>query len=217
MKLYYHPASTTSRMIMMFAAEEGIDLDYQVVDILTGEQHTPGYKALNPNCLVPFLDDDGFRLAESGAIIRYLAGKSGSAAYPADLKEGSVTPAAFRLSREEEVTDEQWISVRDCFLTSDKQAVDLTTNENRRLVIRLSVKDIRGILTDCGPSCRRCGPGSRPVSCGRVSRPTHRVIQLLWAGLQTSPPLAIHASETRPTSRDPGAARRFLLLEAIAL
>jgi glutathione S-transferase len=87
MKLYYHPASTTSRMIMMFAAEEGIDLDYQVVDILTGEQHTPGYKALNPNCLVPFLDDDGFRLAESGAIIRYLAGKSGSAAYPADLKE----------------------------------------------------------------------------------------------------------------------------------
>jgi len=87
MKLYYHPASTTSRIIMMFAAEEGIALDYQVVDLMTGEHLKPEYKAINPNCLVPVLDDDGFRLTESGAIIRYLAGKSGSAAYPTDLKE----------------------------------------------------------------------------------------------------------------------------------
>jgi len=87
MKLYYHPASTTSRMIMMFAAEEGIALDYQVVDLLTGEHLKPEYKAINPNCLVPVLDDDGFVLTESGAIIRYLAGKTGSAAYPQDPKE----------------------------------------------------------------------------------------------------------------------------------
>ena len=87
MKLDYHPASTTSRMIMLFAAEEGIALDYQIVDLMTGEHHKPEYKAINPSCLVPALDDDGFRLAESGAIIRYLAGKSGSAAYPRDLKE----------------------------------------------------------------------------------------------------------------------------------
>jgi glutathione S-transferase len=87
MKLYYHPASTTSRIIMMFAAEEGIALDYQVVDLMTGEHLKPAYKAINPNCLVPVLDDDGFVLTESGAIIRYLAGKSGSAAYPQDLKE----------------------------------------------------------------------------------------------------------------------------------
>ncbi len=86
MKLYSHPASTTCRMIMMFAAEEGIALDYQFVDLMKGEHFTPEYKAINPNCLVPVLDDDGFRLTESGAIIRYLAGKSGSDAYPKDLK-----------------------------------------------------------------------------------------------------------------------------------
>ena len=61
MKLYYHPASTTSRIVMMFAAEEGIDLDYQIIDLMTGEHLKPEYKALNPNCLVPMLDDDGFR------------------------------------------------------------------------------------------------------------------------------------------------------------
>ena len=87
MKLYYHPASTTSRIVMMFAAEEGIALDYQIVDLMTGEHLKPDYKALNPNCLVPMLEDEGFRLTESAAIIRYLAGKYGSSAYPADLKE----------------------------------------------------------------------------------------------------------------------------------
>lgn len=87
MKLYYHPASTTSRIITLFAAEEGIDLERQVVDILAGEHLKPEYKAINPNALVPVLDDDGFVLTESGAIIRYLANKTNSAAYPTDIKK----------------------------------------------------------------------------------------------------------------------------------
>ena len=33
MKLYYHPASTTSRPLMLFAAENGIKMDMQVVDL----------------------------------------------------------------------------------------------------------------------------------------------------------------------------------------
>lgn len=86
MKLYFHPASTVSRVVMLFAAQEGIALDYRLVDLMTGAQHQPDYLALNPNGLVPMLDDDGFRLTESGAIIRYLAGKSGSVAYPTDLQ-----------------------------------------------------------------------------------------------------------------------------------
>ncbi len=38
MKLYYHPISTTSRPIMLFAAEAGIPLEMQVVDLFTGER-----------------------------------------------------------------------------------------------------------------------------------------------------------------------------------
>ena len=33
MILHYHPASTTCRIVMLFAAEEGIDLEYRLVDI----------------------------------------------------------------------------------------------------------------------------------------------------------------------------------------
>lgn len=86
MKLYYHPASTTSRPVMMFAAEERMDLEYVVVDLFTGAHHAPEYAAINPNCLVPVLEDGDFRLTESSAILKYLAEKTGSSAYPKDLR-----------------------------------------------------------------------------------------------------------------------------------
>ena len=87
MKIYYHPASTTSRPIMLFAAESGIDADFQVVDLFTGEHFKQPYEAINPNHLVPVLEDGDFRLTESSAILKYLADKIGSAAYPKDLRQ----------------------------------------------------------------------------------------------------------------------------------
>jgi glutathione S-transferase len=87
MKLFYHPVSTTSRPVVLFAAESGIDLDYQVVDLFTGEQYKPEYSAINPSHQVPVLDDGDFRLTESSAILKYLADKKGSPAYPADPRK----------------------------------------------------------------------------------------------------------------------------------
>jgi glutathione S-transferase len=50
-----------------------------------GKTREPAYLALNPNALVPTIDDDGFILWESNAILRYLANKHGAAAlYPAE-------------------------------------------------------------------------------------------------------------------------------------
>lgn len=87
MKLYYHPASTTSRIVMLFAAENKIGMDMQVVDIFSGEHQREPYVSINPNRLVPVLEDDGMRLTESSAILKYLADKIGSPAYPKDLKQ----------------------------------------------------------------------------------------------------------------------------------
>ena len=75
MKLYYHPASTASRPILLFAAESGLALDLQLVDIFKGEHRQPTYAAINPNALLPVLEDDDFRLTESSAILKYLADK----------------------------------------------------------------------------------------------------------------------------------------------
>ena len=59
----------------------------QVVDILKGEHYEPAYSKINPNHLIPMLEDGDFRLTESAAILRYLAEKTGSPAYPKDLKQ----------------------------------------------------------------------------------------------------------------------------------
>jgi glutathione S-transferase len=82
MKLYYHPVSTTSRPIMMFAADNDIALEMQSIDLFTGEHLQPPFAAVNPNCQVPVLEDGDFRLTESSAILKYLADKIGSPAYP---------------------------------------------------------------------------------------------------------------------------------------
>lgn len=86
MKLYYHPASTTSRVVQLFAMDQGISLDYRVVDLFTGEHLKPEYARINPNCLVPVLEDGAFRLTECSAILKYLADKANSPAYPKDLQ-----------------------------------------------------------------------------------------------------------------------------------
>ena len=87
MKLYYHPISTTSRPIMLFAAEAGIPLEMQVVDLFTGEHLQPPYSGVNPNRMVPTLEDGDFRLSENSAILKYLADKVDSPAYPKDLQQ----------------------------------------------------------------------------------------------------------------------------------
>jgi glutathione S-transferase len=87
MKLYYHPVSTTCRPILQFAAENGITFDLQLVDLFKGEHLQGPYCAVNPSRCVPMLEDGDFRLAESSAILKYLADTVHSPHYPADLRQ----------------------------------------------------------------------------------------------------------------------------------
>jgi glutathione S-transferase len=94
MRLYHHPISTTSRPILMFAAEHGLALDGRVVDIFAGEQAGAQFSALNANQQVPVLVDGDFCLTESSAILKYLADKLESPAYPQALRERARVNAA---------------------------------------------------------------------------------------------------------------------------
>jgi glutathione S-transferase len=67
---------------------EELDLQYRRLDMGGAFGFTPEYLDLNPNRLVPIIDDDGFVLWESNAIVRYLAAKHGEGTlYPRDVKE----------------------------------------------------------------------------------------------------------------------------------
>jgi glutathione S-transferase len=87
MRLYYHPLSSNSRRVVMTAIHLNLRLERVVVDLLQEEHRTSEYLRLNPNGKVPLLDDDGFHLWESHAIMQYLADRSpGQAVYPQDVR-----------------------------------------------------------------------------------------------------------------------------------
>lgn len=94
MKLYTYPASPVCRPIAMFIADNGMDVEQQIVDLMTQEQYQPGYAAINPNNAVPVLEDGTFRLTECSAILKYLADSIDSPAYPKPLKERARVNAA---------------------------------------------------------------------------------------------------------------------------
>ena len=71
---------------MMLAVLADIPLELVLVDLMKGEQHSPAFARLNPNRLVPVLEDGDFVLTESSAIMKYLADHADSALYPKDLK-----------------------------------------------------------------------------------------------------------------------------------
>jgi glutathione S-transferase len=67
-----------------------LGLAYERIDAggAFGRNNTPEYLAMNPNGLVPVIEDDGFVLYESNAIVRYLAARDpGSRLWPTDLRE----------------------------------------------------------------------------------------------------------------------------------
>ena len=73
----------------LWAIEE-LGLPYQRLDagMNFGVVNTPGYRAMNPMGLVPTIDDDGFVLWESHAIVRYLAAKHAAGTlWPTDVKQ----------------------------------------------------------------------------------------------------------------------------------
>jgi glutathione S-transferase len=75
MTLYEMHISPHARKVRLLASELGLKLDTVQVDPRTGETRSKEFLARNPNGRVPTLDDDGFVLYESPAIMKYLAAK----------------------------------------------------------------------------------------------------------------------------------------------
>jgi glutathione S-transferase len=68
--------------------ELGMEYNVKVVDIRSGDQHKPEFRALNPNGRIPVIVDranDDFPVFESGAIMIYLAEQAGRL-LPTDVK-----------------------------------------------------------------------------------------------------------------------------------
>lgn len=71
-KLHYHPFSTYSRRVRIAFAEKQIAHELVFVDMAARRHREQPYLSLNPYGRVPTLDEDGFVLFESTAILNYL-------------------------------------------------------------------------------------------------------------------------------------------------
>lgn len=87
MKLHFHPVSTSSRPVVLLCMEANIPVEMNVIDLMTGAHMKEDFLKLNPSGQVPVLEDGDFVLCESSAILKYLADKVDSPAYPKDLKQ----------------------------------------------------------------------------------------------------------------------------------
>jgi glutathione S-transferase len=72
MKLYDCTTAPSPRRVRIFLAEKGISVSTVQVDLRNGEQFTPAFRAINPDCMVPVLElDNGTTITDILAICRY--------------------------------------------------------------------------------------------------------------------------------------------------
>ncbi len=117
MKLYDCATAPSPRRVRIFAAEKGIELDKVEVDLGSGQQFAPEFRALNPDCVVPVLElDNGKAISEVLAICQY-------------LEELHPDPALFGQTAEQRAISTMWnnkieqhglMHMRDAFRNSAK-------------------------------------------------------------------------------------------------
>jgi glutathione S-transferase len=87
MKLFVLPPSPRAFKVIALKNHLGLDCEMHIVDLGKGDQLAPEYVAMNPNKKMPVLEDDGYVLWESNAILFYLASKKPeSGVWPSDVK-----------------------------------------------------------------------------------------------------------------------------------
>ena len=76
MKFYDCKTAPSPRRVRIFIAEKNIDIETIEIDLKNGEQLTPEFKKLNPNCTVPVLAlGGGNNLTSTAGIRSYLEAK----------------------------------------------------------------------------------------------------------------------------------------------
>jgi glutathione S-transferase len=88
LKIWGRMSSINVKKVVWTAQELGLDFQRTEASGLFGVVKTPEYMQMNPNSLVPVIEDDDYVLWESNVIVRYLSAKYASGSiYPTELRE----------------------------------------------------------------------------------------------------------------------------------
>jgi glutathione S-transferase len=75
LKIHAFPASPRAFKVLAAAHHLGVDYQFVLCDLTKGAQKSPEFTSLNLNQRMPVLEEDGWSLWESNAIVQYLASK----------------------------------------------------------------------------------------------------------------------------------------------
>lgn len=88
--LYHSPYSPFSRSVLLFCRFLKLDLNVKILDLMQDEQLSAGFLKINPQHCVPTIDDNGFYLWESRAILGYLIESKAPHLIPATPEERAI-------------------------------------------------------------------------------------------------------------------------------
>ena len=113
-------------------------LEYERTDagMQYGVVNTPEYRRMNPNGLVPTLDEDGFLLWESHSIVRYLAAKYGKGVlWPMDERARAIANQwmDWAFTFQGSVRDAFWNLIRTPAEKRDLKAVEASMKKSGEL------------------------------------------------------------------------------------
>jgi glutathione S-transferase len=120
-KLHYHPLSTFSRRVLIALIEKQISYEPVPLDMTARKHREPAYLALNPYGRVPTLEEDGFVLYESTAILNYLeATRPSPPLAPADARGRALVDMHMKLCDLQLARHADTISFPKRFLRKDR-------------------------------------------------------------------------------------------------
>jgi GST-like protein len=74
---FFYNTAPNPMKVALFLDEAGLDYQAVPIDTRRGDQHSPGFTAINPNAKVPAIIDGDATVFDSNAILLYLADKTG--------------------------------------------------------------------------------------------------------------------------------------------
>ncbi|XP_044738177.1 glutathione S-transferase 1-like [Chrysoperla carnea] len=88
-KIYGVRTRVPVRNVLMVCKALNLEIEFIEMDLFAGDHNKPEFVKMNPQRTVPTMDDDGFYLWDSHAIVTYLVSKYGKddSLYPKDLKK----------------------------------------------------------------------------------------------------------------------------------
>lgn len=202
LKIWGRLNSINVEKVVWCASELGLPFERIDAGGKFGLLDTPQFKALNPCGKVPAIEDDGFALWESNAILRYLCGKYGAGTLmPAeptaraeadkwlDFQLSTASPALSPLFRGLVRTEAQQRDLAE-IARSFRQLADALTIVDQALASRAFLAGDRFTVADIPLGCVAHRWFNMPVEQASLERPPFAALRAWYGRLKERPAAA---------------------------